>query len=216
MADSPSIADIRTDYKLASLSEADTAAEPFAQFARWFDEALAAQVIEPTAMSLATVEPRTGQPSSRIVLLKGLDERGFTFYTNYTSRKANELAANPQVAALFFWAELERQVRIEGAVEKVSREDSEFYFHSRPRASQIAACTSRQSSVLSGRDELERLYAEKEAEFAGREVPLPDCWGGYRIIPRYLEFWQGRRSRLHDRIAYVREGNGWTRQRLAP
>lgn len=211
-----SIADIRTDYKFASLDEADTAAEPFAQFGKWFDEALASKVVEPNAMSLATVDRTTGRPSSRVVLLKAFDERGFTFFTNYASHKADEMAANPHVAALFFWADLERQVRIEGVVEKVSREDSDHYFHSRPRKSQIAASTSRQSAVLKDRAELERLFAEKEAEFEGKDVPLPDFWGGYRIVPSYLEFWQGRRSRLHDRIVYVLAGDGWKRQRLAP
>jgi len=216
MADTTQIADLRKDYKRLSLDETDTSADPFAQFRIWFDQALNAGVIEPNAMTVATVDVRSNQPSARILLLKGLDDRGFVFFTNFASQKGEELTTNPRVALLFFWADLERQVRVEGAVEKVSRDESERYFHSRPRASQIGAWASQQSTVLANRAELEHLKAQREAEFAGIEVPLPEYWGGYRVIPTRLEFWQGRQSRLHDRIVYVRNGNEWKRERLSP
>lgn len=211
----PSLADLRRDYKLASLSESDADADPFRQFQRWLEQAVTAQVVEPNAMTLATVND-DDQPSARVVLLKGLDDRGFVFYTNYASQKGNELAENPKAAVCFYWGDLERQVRVEGTTERVTREESADYFHVRPRKSQLAAWVSQQSSVISGRDELEQRMAFREQEFADKEVPLPPYWGGYRLIPSRIEFWQGRRSRLHDRLLYTRDESGWTRVRLAP
>ena len=210
-----SIADIRTDYKRAELTEADVDADPIVQFGRWFDDAIKAAVLEPNAMCLATATP-DAYPSARIVLLKAVDERGFVFFTDYRSRKGKELADNPHASLCFFWAELERQVRIAGAVQRVSRADSDQYFHSRPVTSQLGAFTSHQSSVLSSRDALEREVANNQQRFADTVVPLPDHWGGFRVVPEELEFWQGRRSRLHDRISFRREAGVWVRRRLSP
>lgn len=210
-----SVADIRTDYRRASLSETDVDADPIVQFDRWFKEAVAAQVVEPNAMCLATATP-DAYPSARMVLLKGIDARGFVFYTDYRSRKGSELADNPCASLCFFWAELERQVRINGAVQRVSRTESDAYFQTRPLPSRIGAWTSSQSSVLPSREVLEAQLAENDARFADGHVPLPDHWGGFRVVPEEIEFWQGRASRLHDRIQYRREAGVWVRRRLAP
>ena len=197
------------------LTEADVLADPLAQFQRWLADAEGAGLVEPTAMALATVSA-AGLPSVRIVLFKGLHDGGFTFYTNYDSRKGQELAARPQAALTFWWDKLERQVRIEGRVERVPPPLSDRYFHSRPRGSQIGAYTSRQSAVLPQRAELDARLAETERQFAGQEIPLPDYWGGYRVVPDNIEFWQGRLNRVHDRLRYVRDGAGWRIERLEP
>ncbi len=210
-----SLADLRKDYSLAGLLEKDLARDPFRQFEKWFQEAEAAKIPEPNAMTLTTAT-REGRPSARTVLLKGLDGRGFVFFSNYESRKARELDANPLATLLFPWLVLERQVIVEGAVTKVPREESETYFHSRPRASQLAAWGSQQSAIIPGRSVLEDNMKLLEQKYAGREVPLPPHWGGWRLTPETVEFWQGRRSRLHDRLRYRRGKDGWTIERLAP
>ena len=210
-----SIADIRTDYKLASLDESEVDADPIVQFSRWFDEAVKAEVIEPNAMCLATATP-DAYPSARIVLLKAVDARGFVFFTDYRSRKGMELADNPHASLCFFWGELERQVRIAGAVQRVARADSDEYFRSRPLLSRVGAWTSHQSSVLPSRQSLEAEMSANQARFADGEVPLPDHWGGFRVIPEEIEFWQGRRSRLHDRIVFRKSAGTWVRARLSP
>lgn len=210
-----SLADHRKDYSLAGLLEKDLAKDPFRQFEKWFQEAEAAKIHEPNAMSLATAT-RDGRPSARTVLLKGLDGRGFVFFSNYESRKGRELDANPHATLLFPWLALERQVIIEGPLAKVPREESETYFHSRPRASQLGAWVSQQSAIISDRSVLEDSMKLLEAKYAGREVPLPPHWGGWRLAPETVEFWQGRRSRLHDRLRYRRGKDGWTIERLAP
>ena len=211
-----SLADLRTEYSLAGLSEKDVARDPFRQFEKWFQEAEAAKIHEPNAAVLATAA-RDGRPSARMVLLKGIDGRGFVFYTSYDSRKAREMEANPRAAYVFPWVGLERQVIVEGAVTKVAREESEAYFHSRPRASQLAAWASPQSSIVSGREAIEEAMKAAERKYSGVEAPLPQNWGGFRIVPELVEFWQGRRSRLHDRIRYRREATGeWVVERLAP
>ncbi len=209
------IADIRTEYRRHSLSEQDVAADPIAQFTRWFDEAVNAAVVEPNAMCLATATP-DASPSARMVLLKGFDARGFVFYTDYRSRKGQELADNPRASLCFFWAELERQVRINGAVQRVSRAESDEYFQSRPLPSRVGAWTSHQSMVLIDRTALEQQLAANDARFAGGQVPLPEHWGGFRVIPEELEFWQGRESRLHDRIQFRRDAGAWVKRRLSP
>jgi pyridoxamine 5'-phosphate oxidase len=211
---SPSVADLRKEYRAGELLESNAAADPVAQFGRWFADAGRADVPEPTAMTLATADA-TGRPSARVVLLKGFDDRGFTFFTNYTSRKGRDLDANPRASLVFFWPQVERQVRIDGRVERVSRAESEEYFHSRPLGSQIGAWTSHQSAVIGSRAELDEREAELKQRF-GDKVPLPDFWGGYRVVPDEVEFWQGRPSRLHDRLRYVKVGDAWIRERLAP
>jgi pyridoxamine 5'-phosphate oxidase len=209
------LAELRKDYCLAGLAEKDLARDPFRQFEKWFQEAEAAKLTEPNAMVLTTATP-DGRPSARTVLLKGLDGRGFLFFSNYESRKGRELHMNPRATAVFPWLALERQVIAEGTVAKVPREESEAYFHSRPRASQLAAWISQQSTVIPGRSVLEDSMKMLEQKYAGREVPLPPHWGGWRLTPEAVEFWQGRRSRLHDRLRYRREKDGWTVERLAP
>lgn len=210
------VAALRKEYMTQGLSEGEMDRDPFRQFAVWFDAALAAHLTEPNAMALATATP-DGRPSARMVLLKGFDEHGFVWYTNYESRKGNELAANPHAALVFFWAELSRQVRIEGPVTSVAPEESDAYFHSRPRGSQIGAAASHQSQVLPSRELLERHAAELEAQYAGQEVPRPSNWGGYRLAPTLIEFWQGRPNRLHDRLRYRRlEDGSWLIERLSP
>ncbi len=210
-----SLADLRKDYSLAGLVEKDLARDPFRQFEKWFQEADAAKIHEPNAMTLSTAT-REGRPSARTVLLKGIDGRGFVFFSNYESRKGRELDGNPLATLLFPWLALERQVIAEGHVAKVPREESETYFHSRPRASQLGAWVSQQSSIISDRSVLEDSMKLLEAKYAGREVPLPPHWGGWRLAPETVEFWQGRRSRLHDRLRYRRSKDGWTIERLAP
>ena len=205
---------LRVDYKHAALGERDAAPDPFDQFARWFDEAVAASLPEPNAMTLATVDA-TGRPAARIVLLKSVDARGLVFHTNYASRKGSEVDADPRVALLFFWAELERQVRIEGSAERVSAAESDAYFAARPRGSQISAWASPQSAPVPDRAWLEAQVAAVQARFAS-DVPRPGNWGGIRVVPSRFEFWQGRESRLHDRLVWTREGDHWTIGRLAP
>jgi len=209
------VAGLRKDYGQASLNEDDVLDDPVAQFTHWFEQALKAEVNEPNAMNVATVDA-DGRPSSRIVLVKQFDARGFTWYTNYDIRKAQELRANPHAALLFFWSELERQVRIEGRVETTSAEESDKYFHSRPLKSRLSAIASRQSAPIANRADLERNY-EAVAAQAGEAPPRPANWGGFRLVPERIEFWQGRRSRFHDRIVYTRQKDGsWTRERLQP
>jgi len=210
-----SLADLRTDYKRAALDERDVHRDPVAQFRLWFDAAVAAKVPEPNAMTLATVDA-DGRPAARIVLLKDADADGFTFYTNYLSRKGRELAARPAAALLFFWPELERQIRIEGAITQVDAAVADTYFASRPRLSRVGAWASPQSEVLPDRAALEVRFAEAEARFPGDVVARPPHWGGYRLTPDSFEFWQGRQSRLHDRIVYCRNGTEWNIGRLAP
>ncbi|HEX7647684.1 MAG TPA: pyridoxamine 5'-phosphate oxidase [Noviherbaspirillum sp.] len=210
-----SIADLRKDYSRASLTETDTLTDPIEQFLKWFNEALAAEVPEANAMSVSTVDADR-RPSSRILLIKDVDQGGFTWFTNYESRKGADLAQNPHAALLFYWIPLERQVRIEGRVERISAAESDAYFQSRPLGSRIGAIASAQSRPVASREALEARVAEVEKQ-AGEHPVRPPHWGGYRLIPDYLEFWQGRPSRLHDRIAYVRQADGsWQRQRLQP
>ena len=209
------IADIRKDYMRESLSEGDVEKDPFLQFGRWWNEAINAQIDEVNAMTLATATS-SGKPSARIVLLKGYDEKGFVFFTNYMSRKGQEIAQNGQATLLFFWKELERQVRIEGRIEKISAEENDEYFHSRPEGSRIGAWSSPQSQVIKDRTVIEENVKQYTEKFANGNIPRPEHWGGYKVVPEYIEFWQGRPSRLHDRILYTIDGSTWKIERLAP
>jgi pyridoxamine 5'-phosphate oxidase len=210
------IADLRREYASRALDESQAEQDPIRQFTKWFDEAVNSQILDVNAMTLATVSA-AGDPSARIVLLKGFDENGFVFYTNYESAKGQDLAAHPRASLLLFWRELERQVRITGSITRVSRGESEEYFHSRPFESQVGAWASAQSTTLPSRVPLEERYAELAAKYAGKAVPLPPFWGGYRVAPERMEFWQGRKSRLHDRLLYTRSnGAPWSRTRLSP
>jgi pyridoxamine 5'-phosphate oxidase len=208
--------DLRRDYKSGELLESNIQQSPFEQFQVWFNDALGGKILEPNAMTLATCDHN--KPSARIVLLKGVDARGFVFFTNYQSRKGNDIENNPHAALLFFWDALERQIRIEGVVERIDRENTEIYFKSRPKDSRIGALASPQSTVIENREVLEqKMNALKEQYSNNDEIPVPPYWGGYRLVPHYFEFWQGRRSRLHDRIVYEKQTDAnWTTYRLAP
>jgi len=212
----PKVADLRKDYRKASLDEQDIAQDPFVQFDTWWQEALNAGVDEANAMTLSTVS-KDGFPTSRIVLLKSYDRDGFIFFTNYTSKKGQNMAENPHVALLFFWRELERQVRVEGSVRKVSPQDSDIYYNSRPLGSRIGAIASPQSQVIPNREYLEAAVSKLEAEYKDHAPQRPEHWGGYIVVPELVEFWQGRSSRLHDRIQYTKDAGGkWQPVRLAP
>nr|B8HMK7.1 RecName: Full=Pyridoxine/pyridoxamine 5'-phosphate oxidase; AltName: Full=PNP/PMP oxidase; Short=PNPOx; AltName: Full=Pyridoxal 5'-phosphate synthase [Cyanothece sp. PCC 7425] len=210
-----SISDLRKDYRQQSLSETEVDPNPLQQFQTWFKQAIEAEILEPNAMTLATLS-REGKPAARIVLLKEVDDRGFTFFTNYKSRKGEELAHDPWAALVFWWAELERQVRIEGSVSQVSAADSDRYFSSRPWGSRLGAWASEQSKAITGREVLEQNLRALEQEYRDREVPRPPHWGGYRLSPTLIEFWQGRPNRLHDRLCYRLQGDQWQLERLSP
>ncbi len=216
MSSSPvNIADIRKDYMLAALDEETVGTDPILFFIKWFKEVEAAQITEINAMTLATVSADS-RPHARIVLLKGLEQEAFVFFTNYDSDKGKQIGENGHAALVFFWKELERQVRIEGIIEKVPAGDSDQYFHSRPAGSRIGAWASPQSREIEHRNILDLNYAKYEQEFSGIDIPRPPHWGGYRVIPERIEFWQGRSSRMHDRILFMKSDNGWLRSRLAP
>ncbi|HEX5077614.1 MAG TPA: pyridoxamine 5'-phosphate oxidase [Geminicoccaceae bacterium] len=211
----PNLAAMRRDYAAEGLTEAAAHADPLAQFRRWFDDACRAELHEPNAMTLATVDA-AGQPAARMVLLKGVDARGLAFFTNRDSRKARELLANPRAALVFWWGPLQRQVRFEGTIEEVAAAEADAYFESRPKGSQIAAWSSAQSRVIPDRAALEAEVRRHEERFAAGPVPRPPFWGGYRLVPAVVEFWHGRQSRLHDRLRYTRTPDGWRIERLAP
>jgi pyridoxamine 5'-phosphate oxidase len=211
-----SLENLREDYRRAEFSEQNCEKNPISQFAKWFTEAESAHLKEPNAMSLATATV-AGRPSNRIVLLKEVSDDGFVFYTSYTSRKGKEISSNPFCALTFLWAELERQVRVEGRAEKVSREKSENYFSKRPKGSRLGALASNQSAILAAREPLLEKLTSLEARYAGLEdIPMPDYWGGYCVTPDSVEFWQGRTNRLHDRLLYSKSQGRWTIQRLSP
>ncbi len=210
------LSDLRRDYEASALHRRDLDPDPIRQFEHWLNDAIAAAQIEPTAMTLATATP-VGRPSARIVLLKGVDAGGFVFFTNYLSQKGREIEANPNVELVFFWDKLERTVRVHGTVTRSSRDESETYFHQRPKRSQIGAAASRQSEVIESRAVLEHRFAELEKQYEQDDVPTPANWGGFRVKPDTIEFWQGRRSRLHDRLRYRRDAGGaWVIERIAP
>jgi pyridoxamine 5'-phosphate oxidase len=213
--DSLSTAEIRPEYSGAPLHAHDLDADPIVQFCRWFDEAKAAGILHPEAMTLCTAA-KNSQPSARTVLLKEVSPRGFTFFTSYESRKGKDLRENPYASAVFFWAALERQVIVAGAVERLTREESEVYFKTRPRGAQIGTWASDQSAVLTDAGSLERKISDLEKRFANTDVPLPPHWGGFRLLPSSIEFWQGRPNRIHDRLRYGRDGETWVIERLAP
>jgi pyridoxamine 5'-phosphate oxidase len=206
---------LRRDYALASLAESDVDADPIRQFERWFADAVSARALEPNAMTLSTAT-RDGVPAGRIVLLKGVDANGFVFYTDYRSRKSAELGENPLAALTFLWKEIERQVRVTGSVSRVSPQESEAYFRTRPPGSRLGAWASQQSSVIANREELETRLQEVTQRFSDGDVPLPPHWGGFRVTPDEIEFWQGRPNRLHDRLLYRRQESGWAISRLSP
>jgi pyridoxamine 5'-phosphate oxidase len=211
----PSYAELRKDYSLSSLAEKDLAKDPIRQFEKWFQEAEGAKIAEPNAMVLSTCT-RDGRVSSRTVLLKGLDGRGFVFFTNHDSRKGRELGETGRGSLLFPWIGMERQVIVEGTASKMAPEESDAYFHSRPRASQLAAWASPQSTIISGRSTLDEAMKALDKKYAGQTIPMPPNWGGFRLLPETVEFWQGRRSRLHDRMRYRRAKDAWVLERLAP
>jgi pyridoxamine 5'-phosphate oxidase len=212
---SQKIAALRREYYSAPFDEDSVEGDPIAQFKKWFDESVRVEQPDPEAMTLSTASAG-GEVSARVVLLRGLDERGFIFFTNYESRKSHELTANPRAALTFYWGSLNRQVRIEGVVEKVARRESEEYFQARPRGSQLGAWASPQSQEIAGRTSLDRMFAEVEQRFKGQPIPCPSFWGGFRLQPVRIEFWQGRENRLHDRVLYTLDNDGWRISRLAP
>ena len=216
MSDSKKIHHLREDYSKGELLESSIDKNPIVQFQKWFDEAVTEKIPEPNAFILAT-SMVDFKPSARVMLLKGVENDSFVFFTNYESRKGKELTWNPYAAMVFLWLPMARQVRIEGRVEKISNQESEIYFHSRPRESQLGAWASQQSTVLENRNILDAKYAELEKKYSGKEIPKPDFWGGFRVLPAMIEFWQGRTSRLHDRIRYIHHGeNMWLAERLSP
>ena len=214
MASSEELRNLRKQYTKKKLSASSVSSDPFKQFTKWFDETLKSGFLEPNAMTLAT-STKDGIPSVRVVLLKGFDDNGFVFYSNYKSKKGKELEANPRASILFYWDSLERQIRIDGTVEKVTKKESEDYFASRPFKSRVGAWASNQSSVIENRSVIVKEFLKYLVKF-GNDVPLPPTWGGYRLIPSSFEFWQGRPNRLHDRIRYTKQKSGWKIERLAP
>lgn len=215
MKDRKSIKNLRREYKLNKFSEETVHRDPFKQFEKWFKEVFKYGLVEPNAMILATADDKA-KPSVRVVLLKGLSNSGFTFFSNYNSRKGKNLSENSSASLLFFWAELERQVRVEGKISKISRAESQKYFNTRPLESRLAAWASEQSKMIPGRDYLEERFQKFKRQFKGKKIPLPSDWGGYKLVPEYFEFWQGRENRLHDRICFKNENGEWEVVRLAP